>query len=125
MWLLSTFIISTVGVLFLLFFRRMEVKSGRANLVCRTMCKGDPHLTSLWQRIEKALHHNRERTFFLFLVHIPSRAESFFIRLKAKTHDYYHGVNAKMRDKRNFSEEKVSPYMRSMSLRRDGDTGRI
>lgn len=47
------------------------------------------------------------------------------MRLKAKTHDYYHGVNAKMRDKRELSNNRVSPYMRSMSFRRDSDAGRV
>lgn len=125
MWLLSTFAVSCVGVLILLFFRHMKIKKGRDNLVCRVLAKGDPHIANIWARCEKMVHHNRERTFFLFLVHIPSRAESFFIRLKARAHDYYHGAHAKMRDKRNFSESKVSPYMRSMTLHRDGDTGRI
>lgn len=125
MWLPLTFAISCVGVLILLFFRHMKVKNGRDNPVCRLLAKGDPYLSRLWISFEKSIHHNRERTFFLFLVHIPNRAELFFMRLKAKTHDYYHGAHAKMRDKRNFSESKVSPYMRSMTLRRDGDAGRI
>lgn len=125
MLLLYIFTISCAGVLVLLFCKREELKSHRPNFLSKLLSKGDPYVLALWHKLENIVHHNRERTFFLFLVHIPSQAEAFFTRLKAKTHDYYHGVNAKMRDKRDFSGSKVSPYMRSMSFRRDGDAGRI
>ncbi|MEK7390862.1 MAG: hypothetical protein AAB635_01860 [Patescibacteria group bacterium] len=121
MWLLYIFIVSTGGVLLLLFVKTGEIKNGRQSFVGRLLSKGDPVILTTGKRFHGFLHHHSERAFFLFLVHIPNHAELFFRRLRAKTHKYYHGANTKIRGKRDFGDSAVSPYMRSMSFRRDGD----
>ena len=123
MWLLYIFIVSTLGVLFLVFTKTREIKNGGKFLVGRFLSKGDPIISTAGKRLKNFLHHHSERAFFLFLVHIPNHAELFFRRLRAKTHEYYHGANTKIRGKRDFGDSAVSPYMRSMSFRRDGDKG--
>ncbi len=122
MSLLYTCIVALLGILFLLVVKRVEMKKGRQTFFGRFFSKGDPVIIAVGKRLQEIWDHRRERAFFLFLVHIPNRVEALFGRIKAKTHGYYHGTNPKMRGKRDFSNNTVSPYMRSMSFRRDGDT---
>lgn len=121
MWLLYVFIVSTGGVFFLLFEKTREIKNGREFFVGRFLSKGDPIILMTVKRLHNLFRHHSERAFFLFLVHIPNHAELFFGRLRAKTHKYYHGASTKIRGKRDFRGNDISPYMRSMSFRRDGD----
>jgi len=122
MLLLYIFIAAFLGIIFLLLIKRVEMKNGKQTFFGRIFSKGDPLIIAIGMRFQEMWDHRRERAFFLFLVHIPNQIEVFLGRIKVKTHGYYHGTNAKMRGKRNFSDNTVSPYMRSMSFRRDGDT---
>ena len=121
MWLLYILLVSAFGVLVVLFAKIKEIKNGRQTVVGKFVCKGDAHVMFVWKKIESVLHYHGERTFFLFLVHIPSRTEAFFKSFRARAHNYYHGVSTKIRDRRNLSDNRISPYMRSMSFRRDGE----
>lgn len=128
MWLLSLFIVSFLGVVVLLLAKMREMKTGIQNVVGRLLAKGDPVIRGYCKWLQNFANRHGERTFFLFLVHIPSRIEAFFSHLKNKSHDHYHGLSKKMRDRRDLSKEKsstASPYMRSMPVRGDGEIGQI
>lgn len=124
MWLLYVFIISAIGVLVLLFAKIRELKVGRQTFVGRLVTKADPFFQGMMKRGQGLLHHHSERAFFLFLVHLPNRAEVYSKHLKMKAHDYYHGANRKVRGKRDLPNGGASPYMRSMYFRR-GDNGGV
>jgi hypothetical protein len=125
MYLLYTFILATLLSLVVIVSKMREVNTSRQTLVGRMLRVGDPLIQSVVSRFRKLVSKHWERTFFLFLVHIPSRMETFFGSMKKRGHDYYHGVNEKVRDRRDLGDSSVSPYMRSMSLRRDGDTPQV
>ncbi len=125
MYLLYTFILAVLLSAVVLVSKNHELKSGQQNFVGRLLTKGDPYLKAVIVWFQKLVNKHWEKTFFLFLVHIPSRIESFFSRIKHRAHDYYHGVNEKVRDQKKLSDDSASPYMRSMSFRRDGDTTQL
>jgi type III secretory pathway component EscS len=125
MWLLYVFIISVIGVLVLLFSKISALKNNRQTFVCRLLAKADPLVSKSGRWIQGLFHHHSERAFFLFLVHLPNRAEAYSKHLKTKAHDYYRGANRKIRGKRDLSNNAAaSPYMRSMHFRR-GDNGGV
>ncbi len=109
----------------MLFAKMKENKNGRQTLLGRLLVKGDPMIVSLGKKTQGILSYHWERSFYLFLVHIPSRIEAFFGHVKSKAHGHYHEVSSKMRDQREFSKNSASPYMRSMPMRRDGEAGSI
>jgi len=125
MLLVYILIVSSFGAIVILAAKTKEIKSGRQTFVGKLLSKGDPWATRVILRIQAFLHHQREKTFFLFLVHIPSKAETLSRRLRSRAHGHYHHVQRKIRDRRDLSGERVSPYMRSMFFKRDGDSRRV
>ncbi len=119
MGLLYTFIIAALALSALVVAKSRQLETGKPTFINTLLAKCDPFFTAVRDRIQYMIDHRRERAFFLFLVQIPSQIELFFGKLRVKTHDYYHGTNEKMRNKQNISGSTVSPYMRSMTLRRD------
>lgn len=123
MWLFNVFIVSLFASLFLLSNKLREVKNSRQTFVGRFLTKGDPYIKMVVTKVKTFLDHHRERAFFIFLVHVPSRVEQFFKQLKNKSHNYYHGANTKIRGQKDLTDnpQSVSAYMRSMTLARDTD----
>lgn len=119
MGLFYIFIVSLLTLGVLVFAKYWELKTGKPTFVNNLLSKCDPFCVAVNVRIQHVIHNNRERAFFLFLVKIPSQIEAMFSKVRARMHDYYHGTNEKMRNKRNISRGTVSPYMRSMTLKRD------
>ncbi len=119
MGLLYTFIVATLALGVLVFAKSRELKTGKPTFVNKALSKCDPFCNTVSARVKHIAHNQREKAFFLFLVHIPSQIEALFTKIRQRTHDYYRGTNEKMRNKRNISNSTVSPYMRSMTLKRD------
>ena len=125
MWLLNVFIFSLFAVLFLLSVKMKEINNHRQSFVGRFLTKGDPIIRSIIKYFQGFFNHYRERTFFIFLVHVPNRVETFFKDLRNRSHGYYHGANTKIRGKRDLGDRSVSPYLRSMSITRPVDGGKV
>lgn len=119
MWLLYVFIASLFLALVLFLLKLGELKKGKKNPIGRLLSRGDASLVRLGKYFEGHFHYRREKTFFFFLVHLPNRFESFFARLRTKTHDRYLDLSARIRGKRNLSKNTASPYMRSMTTDRE------
>lgn len=119
MGLLYTFIIATLILGVLVVSKSRELKTGKPTWINKLLSKFDPFCKAVSDRIQHIVRHRRERTSFLFLVHFPNKIESLIGKIKVKMHDYYHGTNERMRNKQNLSQSTVSPYMRSMTLKRD------
>lgn len=124
MWLLYIFLISFFGILILLTAKIKEIRNKQQTSVGKFLAKGDPYILTFRVWFKSFFSHHQERAFFLFLVHIPDRIEMIFKNLKARTNDYYHRINARLRNRRDLSNDGVSPYIRSILFRRDGDNRR-
>lgn len=119
MGLLYTFIITALVLGVFVAKKAQELKTGKQTLITKMLAKCDPFFNRISRNIQGLVDQLRQQTFFLFLVHIPSKIEGFFAGVRVRMHDYYHGTNEKMRNKQNLSNGPVSPYMRSMTFNRD------
>lgn len=122
--LLTIFIISAFLAAVILLSKNQEVKTGRPTFVGSFLAKGDPKILAVSQSAQQIFNNHWDKTFLLFLVHIPGRIEAFLRKFRTKAHDYYHGINTKVRDQRELTEDAVSPYMRSMTMNRESGDAR-
>jgi len=118
-----TIYVFAISLFFCLVFvaiKLWERKKQTSTFVTRFLAKGDAYIFKAKAELQYALHDNKQKTIFFFLVHLPERIELFFREIKKRSHGKYHNMSERVRGKQTLrGTGDISPFMRNITRRED------